>query len=307
METIYIAGHKSPDLDSVVGTIAYEHLKNKIDSENKYVPVIAGKLNAETKHVLSRFKLDTPELMESIADKKVILVDHNEAYQAIDGLDKAQILEVVDHHKMSFSYNEPIKIMIEPIGSSSNVIAKMFKEAGVEIPKNLAGAMLGATLTDTVITKSPTTTPEDLEIIEELAKTAGISDWKEYGMEIFKIRSSVSELSDEQIITSDYKDFDIGGKKFGIGQVETVNIAEFDGRRDGLMKALKEKRSSQDYHSTILFLTDILKEESHFLVASDEADKIAGAFEQKSEGNSFVAPVLSRKKQVVPSLMKHFS
>lgn len=306
METIYVAGHKSPDLDSVIGTIAYAYLRNKKGNGNNYVPVVAGELNAETKYILSRFELATPEQMKSVAGKKVVLVDHNEAYQAIDGLDEAQILEVIDHHRMNFSYSEPIRIVIEPIGSSSNVIAKIFKADDIAIPANLAGAMLGATLTDTVITKSPTTTAEDITIIQYLADVAGILNWKEYGMEIFKVRSSVSELKDEQIVLADYKDFDIGGKKFGIGQVETVDISEFDSRKEGLLKALKDIQSSGDYHSVILFLTDILEETSHFLMASEEPDRIAEAFGQINDTNSFTAPVLSRKKQVIPSLMEQF-
>jgi len=305
MKTICVAGHKSPDLDSIVGTIAYAHLKRAIDSENTYVPVRAGELNTETKYVLEKQNIETPELLTSVAGKTIILVDHNEEYQAIDGLKEAKILEVIDHHKLNFSYSDPIRIVIEPIGSSSNVIAKMFKADNVEIPKNLAAAMLAATMVDTVITKSPTTTAEDLPIIEELSRIAGIKDWKAYGMEIFKVRSSVSHLKDVDIITSDYKDFDIKGKKFGIGQVETVDISEFDDRIENLLKALQHKKGLGHYHTVILFISDIIREESHFLVASDAPDLVAAAFDKTlNENNTFTAPVLSRKKQVVPALMK---
>jgi manganese-dependent inorganic pyrophosphatase len=305
MDTIYIAGHKSPDLDSVIGTIAYAYLKNKTDTKNSYIPIVVGDLNLETEYVLEKFELKTPIHMDSVAGKKIILVDHNEAYQAIDGLEGAEILEIIDHHKMNFSYNEPIRIIIEPIGSSCNVISKMFKADDVVISKNLAGAMLAATLTDTILTKSPTTTDEDVRIIEELTITAGIEDWKTFGMEIFKVRSSVSKKSDGEIIVSDYKDFDFNGKKFGIGQVETVDIKEFDDRKPGLLRALSEKRTVGKYHSTILFLTDIIKEESHFLVASEDPEKIASAFGQKNSNGTFIAPVVSRKKQVVPMLSKN--
>lgn len=307
METIYVAGHKSPDLDSVMGSISYAYLKQAVDSGKTYQPVVAGDLNPETKYIIEKYQLDTPPLLESVAGKSVILVDHNEEYQAIDGIKEAKILEIIDHHKMAFSYSDPIKIIIDPIGSSCSVIAKMFRAENIEIPKNLAAGMLAAVLTDTVITKSPTTTPEDLTIIQELAEIAGISDWKTYGMEIFKVRSSISDLDDEDIITSDYKDFDIGGHKFGIGQIETVDIDDFSDRKLGLLEELENRRQHNDYHSVVLFITDIIKEESLFLIASEQASEIAQAFDKQLEGNSFVAPVLSRKKEVVPKLIHQFS
>lgn len=307
MSTVYITGHTTPDLDSVAGAIAYAHLKQKTDPEQTYIPAVVGELNAETKHVLGKYNMPLPELLTSVAGKELILVDHNEREQALPDISEATILEVIDHHKMNFSYSEPIRIIIEPLGSSCSVIAKMFRADGVDIPKDLAGIMLGAVLTDTVITKSPTTTKEDEKIIEELAILAEVKDWRDYGMEIFKVRSSVSSLSDKEVITADFKDFDIGGKKFGIGQVETVDIAEFDDRVKGLLSALEEKRTGDNYHSVILFVSDILKEESNFLVSSEEAEKVAEAFGKELSEGTFTAKVLSRKKQVVPALMEIFA
>jgi manganese-dependent inorganic pyrophosphatase len=306
METIYIAGHKSPDLDSVMGSISYAYLKSQVDTKHKFQPVITGELNLETKYILDKYDLAPPDQMDSLSGKSVILVDHNEAYQAIDGLAEAEILEIIDHHKMSFDYHAPIKIIVEPIGSSCSVIFKMFKAEQVDIPQNIAAGMLAAVLTDTVITKSPTTTRQDREIIPQLSDIAGIDDWHEYGMEIFKVRSSVSDKTDEEIIVSDYKDFEIGGSKFGIGQVETVDITEFDDRKQDLLDALQSKRSHENYHTIILFITDILAEESTFLIASTDEDKVARAFGTTCKDHQFIAPVMSRKKQVVPSLMKEF-
>jgi manganese-dependent inorganic pyrophosphatase len=307
METVYVTGHKSPDLDSVAGAVAYARLKQEMYPDVKYIPASAGKLNAETIHVLNKFGIDEPLILTTVAGKKLILVDHNEREQAIDDLDKATILEVIDHHKMNFSYSDPIRIVIEPLGASCTVIAKMFKADEIEIPKDLAGVMLGAILTDTVITKSPTTTDEDRHIIEELAKIAEVPDWQSYGMEIFKVRSSVSELTNAEIITADYKDFDINGKKVGIGQVETADPKEFDDRIEGLLSALEEKKNKEEYHSVILFISDILEEESRFLVASESPEKIAEAFDQTLENGIFTAPVLSRKKEVLPALLKNLN
>lgn len=307
MKTIYITGHTKPDLDSVAGAIAYAFLKQRTESDETYVPAAVGELNAETKYILGKYNMPKPELLTSVAGKSIILVDHNEREQALPDISEATILEVIDHHKMNFSYSDPIRIIIEPLGSSCSVIAKMFKADDIPIPPDLAGVMLGAILTDTVITKSPTTTEEDKRIIGELAALAGVEDWKAYGMEIFKVRSSVSDLKDEEVITADFKDFDIGGKKFGIGQVETVDVAEFDDRIQDLLAALEEKRKKESYHSVILFISDILKEESNFLVSSEEPEKVAGAFGKELAGGTFAAKILSRKKEVVPALMKAFS
>ena len=306
MNTIYVAGHKSPDLDSVIGSISYAYLKSQIDNENTYQPVVIGELNNETKYILDKFDLTAPVEMDNLSDEKVILVDHNESYQAIDGLDQAEILEIIDHHKMSFDYHTPIKIIVEPIGSSCSVIYKQFQAENVAIPKNLAGGMLAAILTDTVITKSPTTTDYDEKIIPVLAAIADIKDWRDYGMEIFRVRSSVSDKTAPEIITSDYKDFKISGHKFGIGQVETVDVSEFSDRRDELMEALQKQKNAGDYHSVILFITDIMNEESHFYVASEDADMVAKSFDQENNDGYFIAPVLSRKKQVVPQLSQFF-
>lgn len=307
MKTIYVAGHKSPDLDSVMGCISYAYLKSQVDTKHTFLPTVTGELNPETNYILETYDLEAPQKKDSVANESVILVDHNEAYQAIDGLDQAEILEVIDHHKMSFDYHTPIKIIVEPIGSSCSVIYKLFHAEDVAIPKNLAAGMLAAVLTDTVITKSPTTTKQDRKIIEELAGIAGIDDWYKFGMNIFKVRSSVASKTADEIIVSDYKDFEIGGYKFGIGQVETVDIKEVLGRKSELLAALAIKQNVGDYHTAILFITDVLAEESTFLVASAKPDAIAAAFDQNLVDNSFVAPVMSRKKQVVPSLSKQFS
>jgi manganese-dependent inorganic pyrophosphatase len=307
METIYVAGHKSPDLDSVIGTISYAYLKSQVDSKHQYQPVITGEINLETEHVLNKYDLEPPQQLNSIAGKSVILVDHNEAYQAIDGLEEAEIREIIDHHKMSFDYHSPIKIIVEPIGSSCSVIYKLFNAEGVTIPQNIAAGMLAATLTDTVITKSPTTTSQDRKIIDQLAAIAGINDWREFGMEIFRVRSSVADKTDAEIIVSDYKDFEIAGNKFGVGQVETVDMTEFDNRHSSLTQALQNKKAADGYHTVMLFITNILDEESTFLVASDDVDKIAAAFDKTAVESSFTAKVMSRKKQVVPNLIKEFT
>lgn len=308
MSQIYITGHRSPDLDSVAAAIGYAYLKNEIDPANEYVAAAAGALNKETQYVLEKTpSVHKPEIVENVDGKSIILIDHNEPGQSPEAVDKAKIIEIIDHHKIDFSYHEPIKVLIEPIGSSSSIVYKLFTQHNVTVPKELAAVMLGAVLVDTVITKSPTCTDEDREIITELAEIAGIADWEKYGMDIFKVRSDLSELTDDEIVTADYKDFSIGDKKFGIGQVETADMAVFTERKAGLLEALRKKKEEGGYHSVILFISDIINEASLFLVASDEADKVAAAFGQSIADDAFMAKVMSRKKEVAPKLMEEFA
>lgn len=305
---IYVIGHRSPDLDSVVGAIAYANLKNKIENTNIYHPAIAGNLNEETRHVLIETKLKTPVLLEDLSEKKIIMVDHNEFSQAVGGIEKAEILEVLDHHKINFQYTYPIDFKTAPLGASCSLIFKEYKKNSIVIDKNLALAILSAILVDTVITKSPTCTEVDKEIIEELAKLASINDWKSYGIELFKIRSSVEKLKANEIIKSDFKEFEIKEGKIGIGQVETVDLSGFEKRKTEIIDSLKELKEKESYHSVILFITDIIKEGSLFLISSNEKEKIKQAFNVDFIDNAcYIDGIISRKKQVVPKLKKVFN
>ncbi len=307
MSQVFIIGHKSPDLDSVAGVISYAKLKNAIEKTKKYIPVITENINKETKYSLRKFNFNTPKILKSAKNKKIILVDHNEFSQAVLDIEESQIIEIIDHHKLNFKYNEPIQINIKPWGSVCSIICQEFFNYNIKINKNLAGLMLSAILIDTVITKSPTCTKKDVKIIEQLANIAKINNWKNFGMELFKVRSSVSELSEIEIIKSDYKDFLLKARKFGIGQVETVNLKGFDCRQKKILEELKKIKNKNNYHTVILFLTDIIDEGSLFLVATDNLKNIEKAFNKKFNNNkAYIKGIISRKKQVIPKLSKIF-
>ncbi|MDO8261200.1 MAG: manganese-dependent inorganic pyrophosphatase, partial [Candidatus Magasanikbacteria bacterium] len=271
-EKIYIIGHKSPDTDSVVSAISYASLKNKLEETDIYIPVVAGEINQATSFVLEKFGFEKPEVLKDATDKTLILVDHNEASQIVDGAENAGIIEIVDHHKFNFTCNEPIMITTRPWGSTISIITGMYMDNEMEIEKEMAGLMLAAILDDTVITKSPTCTEVDEELIEKLAELAGVSDWKALGMEIFKAKANVSSLGEMEIIKNDFKDFNYKAGKFGIGQVETVDLNDFKDREEKLLAEMKKMQTEENYHSVILFITDIINEGSQFLiVTSDEA------------------------------------
>lgn len=303
---IYIIGHKSPDLDSIAAAVAYAYLKNKIDPENKYVAVRSDEANMETKYAFEKFNVELPEILKDVAGKKIILVDHNAKEEVAGNIEKAEIIEIVDHHKMKFEYGSPIFIHIEPIGSTCAILAKMFEKNNIEIPKDIAGIILSAALIDTVITKSPTCTQGDVEIIKKLSKVVGV-DYTEFGIELFKIRSNVRSLPAMEILNGDQKILDINGKKFSISQVETVDLSEFKNLTEKLFEAIETKKKEGAYHTVILFITDILNKGSRFLVISDEPEKFEKTFNCKLENNECYAEgIMSRKKQVVPPLLENF-
>lgn len=304
---IYIIGHKSPDLDSVAAAIAYADLKNKLENTNKYVPRVSGEINRETKYALEKFGFSAPEILNSAVGENLILVDHNEASQSPDGIAEAKILEILDHHKLDFKYIEPIKVLIEPWGASCSIIFDLFEKNNIAVEPKLAELMLAAILIDTVITKSPTCTEIDKKIIAKLSNISGIADWQAFGMELFKVRASVSELTAEQIIKSDFKDFNFKAGKLGIGQVETVDLNDFSAREVELLNALTELKNKESYNSVVLFITDIIKEGSKFFVATSNQAKIEEALGAKLEnGVVYIPGIISRKKQVLPKFTEVF-
>jgi len=300
-ETIYIVGHKSPDTDAVCSAIAYsEYLKHK---GIRAVPTICGELNPETKYVLEYFNIEEPISMCSTEDRKVILVDYNEDSQGFAGLENARVVEVIDHHKIGFSSSNPIRFEIKPYGSTATIIAKkMFNNANFEITKPIAGILLSAILSDTVIFKSSTTTSMDVRIAEQLSKIAEIEDVERFGIELKKKKSSLSGMTGEQIINADFKTFEVGNNSFGIGQVEVVDLSEAKQRKAELIEELNKMKQKDNLLFVILMVTDILNEGSELLL-SDGYESIS--FDGEVNDNSiYIKGMMSRKKDLVPQIME---
>ncbi|MDI6730690.1 MAG: manganese-dependent inorganic pyrophosphatase, partial [Candidatus Altarchaeum sp.] len=295
--------HKSPDTDTICSAIAYAKIKN-------LTPARLGDLNEETKFVLDYFKVQIPELLDNAEGKKTVLVDHNEFQQSANGIEKAEIVEVIDHHKIKFSYNKPIKFLTEPLGSTATLIAKYFesnieKIKDINEKKKIKGLLLSAILSDTIVFKSPTTTEEDKKIANELAKATGIDALIKFGIDIKKAKGSISGKPVESIIMADFKEFDFNGKKVGIGQTEIVDINEIYEIKDEISKFL-ENLKNKNYEMTVFVATDIIKEGSELFFVGDKS-KIEKAFNIKVVGNSAYLPgLMSRKKQVVPNLQQTF-
>ena len=299
-----ILGHKNPDTDSIISAIACEHLYKA-----RGLDVVAraqGEPAPETAFVLERFGLKAPEVITSVAGEDVYLVDYSDLGQAPDDFAQANLKGIVDHHKLGdVTSSSPVECVIMPVGCTNTILKGMYDYLGVKIPANIAGAMLCAILSDTVIFKSPTCTPADRKAAEALAKIAGVEDLEALGMELFTAKSAVKGVAPRALICRDFKDFNMSGAKVGVGQLELVDLAIIEDRIPELLEELGRMKA-EGRHTAMLLLTDIMKEGSRLLMASDDPEKIAAAFGVALGDNMWLPGVMSRKKQVVPALEAAF-
>lgn len=300
-----VIGHQNPDTDSIISAIAVADIMNKRGIEA--VAAAQGDPTPETRFVLEKFGLSAPKVIDSVAGQQVVMVDFSDYAQGPSGLDKAEIIALVDHHKLGdVTTPKPLLIWVWPVGCTGTVIKNMYDFYGMEIPRHLAGGVLCAILSDTVIFKSPTTTEEDKKAAKELARIVGITDITELGMELFTVKSAVKGVPADELIFRDYKDFSMNDKKCGIGQLELIDLALVEPAKPALLKEL-EKVKAEGRHSVFLLLTDIMKEGSELLFVSDDPSIVERAFGVKPVGNSVWLPgVMSRKKDVVPKLEAAF-
>ena len=290
MEEIKIFGHKNPDTDTIMSSLVLENLENKAGF-NKVKAYRLGKINKETEYALEFFKVEAPELLEEVeAGQKVMLVDHNEFSQSVTGIEKAKILRVVDHHKIAeFQTSEPLFYLAMPVGCTSTILYDMYKTNNIEISAKIAGLMLSAILSDTLLLKSPTCTPKDVEAANTLAEIAGVN-LNEYGLNMLKIGSLA------------LASYTTNGIKYQAAQVNTVSIEDVLKDKEAIEKAMKDFMEANNVDSFLLMITDIIENNSQLIVLGkpEIAEK---AFKIKLEDNmAFLPGVVSRKKQIVPQI-----
>ena len=294
MSSIIVVGHKNPDNDAISAAVGYAYLKNELarrtGEEAVFEPVRLGPLPPETEWIMGERGIEQPRLIESVPEgAKVILVDHNEMLQSVDGLNTDDLVEVVDHHRLGgLTTAQPIRVNVKPVGSTAAIVA----------------LLLGAMLTDTVIMKSPTTTDFDRDMIARTAKTLGV-DPVEYGMDIFKCRSNPAELPIDKLVNADAKEFELkNGNKVYIGQFETVDLKAVLGREAEIREAIKALVAEKGYQFVLFFATDILAEGSQFICEGD-TQFVSDVFGVNlNDGESAWMPgVLSRKKQVAAPIL----
>lgn len=237
--------------------------------------------------------------------KKVILVDHNEFSQSVEGIQDAQILEVVDHHKFAnFQTNEATKIKTEPVGCTSTIVYSLYKEAKIEVDKTNALLMLSAILSDTLLFKSPTCTSRDVEVAKELAKIANVSDIQEYGMEMLIAGTSFAKARMKEIINQDKKVFPVGDIEIAVAQVNTVKIKELSDRKEEIEKEILHEIGKYGYSLLLFVVTDIINSNSLVFAYGKELELVKNAFGKDVINNEIMLEnVVSRKKQIIPFLM----
>ena len=301
--SILVFGHKNPDTDTICSAIAYAELKGKLGKDVKAVRL--GEVNEETKFVLDYFKVEKPELIESVSGKEIMLVDHNERTQTADGFEEAKVLELVDHHRISnFNVDEPLYVRMEPVGCTATIILKLFKENNLLPEPTTAGLMLSAIVSDTLLFKSPTCTECDVKAGKELAEIAGVNV-EEYGLEMLKAGTALGGKSESELINMDMKIFEVDGSKIGVAQVNTVNEAELLERKEKLLVEINNIIKKEGLKFFIFAITNILSNDSTGIVAGDGNAIIEKAFNEKIDNNLIALKgVVSRKKQIIPPLTK---
>ncbi|AHA29246.1 manganese-dependent inorganic pyrophosphatase [Exiguobacterium sp. A1_3_1] len=303
MEKVLVFGHKNPDTDTITSAIAYAELKKALGVNAEAIRL--GEMNDETLFALDTFKVSAPRLVTEVATEAshVILVDHNERQQSANDIDAVTVTEVIDHHRIAnFETSDPVYYRAEPVGCTATILNKLYKEHGVAIKPEIAGLMLSAIISDSLLFKSPTCTEQDIIAARELAEIAGV-DANVYGLEMLKAGADLSKKSVPELISLDAKEFTMGTLKVEIAQVNTVDTAEVLLRQEELETAINEVILAKGLDLFVFIVTDILTNNSVGLVLGKEANLVERAYGLEATNNLvYLEGVVSRKKQVVPVL-----
>jgi manganese-dependent inorganic pyrophosphatase len=308
MEKVLIFGHKNPDTDTICSAIAYADLKKQLGMDVE--PIRLGQINGETEFALNHFNAEVPRLVEAVASevKSVILVDHNERQQSANDIADVRVLEVIDHHRIAnFETSDPLYYRCEPVGCTATILNKMYKENGKEIKKEIAGLMLSAIISDSLLFKSPTCTEEDVAAARELAEIAGV-DADAYGLEMLKAGADVRDKSISELLSLDAKGFEMGSSKVEIAQVNVVDTADVLSRQAELEAAISTIIEEKNLDLFLFVVTDILTNDSVGLALGSKTAAVEQAYNVTLSNNTATLKgVVSRKKQIVPVLTDIFN
>lgn len=304
MNKTLIFGHKNPDTDSIMSSMVMANFENKLG--NEAIAVRLGNINKETEYVFNYLQIEKPELISDVEDdQNVILVDHNEATQSADNISNAKILKVIDHHTMNFVAPYQLYYRTEPVGCTATVLYKMYKEYDVEITKTIATLMLSAIISDTLLFKSPTCTPEDKQIAEKLAKIAEV-DCEVYGKALLKAGTDISEFTPEQVINIDSKLFEKGTKKFKIAQINTADIDDVFKNKAYFETAINNEIEKDNLDLYVFAATDILNSNSKIISLGRDSGIVEKAYGVTLDDNTaMLENVVSRKKQMLPKILEN--
>lgn len=308
MGRVLIFGHKNPDTDAICSAVAYANLKSQLGFSVE--PVRLGEVNPETQFVLGYFEVEAPRFVTTVANEtsEVILVDHNERQQSATDITEVQVLEVIDHHRIAnFETTNPLYYRAEPVGCTATILNKLYKEHGVSISKEIAGLMVSAIVSDTLLLKSPTCTPEDVTAAQELAAIAGVN-LQDYGLQMLKAGADLSQKTVQQLVSLDAKEFPMGTYKVEIAQVNAVDVNDVLSRQSEVEAVLAKAIDDKQLDLFLFVVTDILQNDSVGVVLGRAATAVEQAFNVTLADNRAVLKgVVSRKKQIVPVLTETLS
>lgn len=305
MENILIFGHKSPYTDTIMSSLIMENLEKNFGESA--IACRLGNINKETEYALNYFKVNAPKLIEKVeANTPVILVDHNEFAQSAIGIESAKIIKVVDHHRINdFKTSEPLFYMAEPVGCTSTILYSLYKMNNVSITPTIAGLMLSAIISDTLLLKSPTTTIKDKKALEELSKIVNV-DVNTYGLEMLKAGTDLSSFSAQDLINLDAKTVDLNGSKAKVAQVNSVDINSVLEKQKDIEKEISLSIQEENLDLFVFAITDILNSNSEAIVLGKRSDIVEKAYNTKIENNRVFLPgVVSRKKQMLPIMQEN--
>ncbi|MBC1947512.1 manganese-dependent inorganic pyrophosphatase [Listeria welshimeri] len=307
MTKTLVFGHKNPDTDTICSAISYAELKKAQGADIEAVRL--GELNSETTFVLDYFQATAPRLVQTVANEvsEVALVDHNERQQSADDIDEVTVTAVVDHHRIAnFETSDPLYYRAEPVGCTTTILLKMFRENEVEISKTVAGLMLSAIISDTLLFQSPTCTEEDKVAAEKLSVIADV-DIQTYGMEMLKAGADVSKKTVAELLL-DAKEFNMNGNKVEIAQINVVDVNDVLNRRSEVEALMTQNVVDKGLDLYLFVITNILTNDSIGISIGSKTAVVEEAYGIKFvENQAPLKGVVSRKKQVVPILTDTFA
>ncbi len=303
--TLQVFGHKSPDTDSTGSPIIWAWYLSEVQG-TPATPVLLGEPNTEAAFMLERWGLDKPQIIDSIEPgQPVIIVDTNNPAELPDGINDADIRQIIDHHKLvgGLETAGPIDITIRPLACTATIMYQLMGDDTAKMPDSIRAAMLSCILSDTLEFRSPTTTGVDRAVAEDLAHELVLSI-PDYAAELFAAKSDVSAFSDAELLRIDSKEYEVSGKKFRVSVLETTSPDTVLSRKDGLIGAMEGVATEDGADQVLLFVVDILNEEATLLVPNDLVRTVAEkSFGATATGDTLVLPgVVSRKKQIIPVL-----
>ena len=303
--TTLVFGHKSPDTDSTGSPIIWAWYLSEVRG-TPATPALLGEPNTEAAFVIDKWGFDKPEIIAGVSEgDQVVIVDTNNPAELPDAINDADILQIIDHHKLTggLETKGPIDITIKPLACTATIMYNLMGDNADKMPENIKGAMLSCILSDTLEFRSPTTTEQDKALAEKLAADLGL-DLSAYASEMFEAKSDISAFSDAELIRMDSKEYAVDGTKFRVSVLETTAPKLVLDRKDSLMASMADVAKEDGVDQVLLFVVDILNEEATLFVPNDLVKGVAEkSFDATVSGDTVVLPgIMSRKKQIIPNL-----